>query len=501
MKDKILIYQDYSLYNFGLAKKLQEIHDCNLFAIFDVSDNMNKFFQKQEIIKYEKSWFLYDNIEKNHQPDLEYLSQFEKKYGIELWKLACNDRIFYKYNIYYHYSENEILSILEQQCKFFERILETIKPDFIILPITNSGRQEIFYQLCQKLGIKILMLNATRLGGRVSINEQAEQIDYFENENHENTKNRSIDDLRNVLNKTHSFDNTIKFSSGFLQSKKMALKAGIKFFLFSNNSNLKTHYTYYGRSKTKIFFNTIFWSLKKRYRLFLINKNLSKTIDDEKFIFFPLIVEPERSLNIAAPFHTNLIEMVSQIVKSLPVGYKLYVKDHIAMNSRDWRSFSFYKQIMNLPNVKMIHHSIHPKTILSKCSLVITLGGTAGFEAAFYEKPTITFVETLYSTLKSVSVLKSFEDLPKLIYKKLNEEFDLNDLNNHVSMIEKNSFIFNWIEFEELTHHMFFYDGFLSDVEINDNQMNELLDQFSDQFKILSEEYIKKIKQHKSHIF
>jgi len=88
-----------------------------------------------------------------------------------------------------------------------------------------------------------------------------------------------------------------------------------------------------------------------------------------------------------------------------------------------------------------------------------------------------------------------------LIYKKLNEEFDLNDLNNHVSMIEKNSFIFNWIEFEELTHHMFFYDGFLSDVEINDNQMNELLDQFSDQFKILSEEYIKKIKQHKSHIF
>ena len=94
MKDKILIYQDFTIHNFGLAKALQEKHDCDLFAIFDVTDNMNKFFQKQKIVKYEKTWFLYDHIKKSHKPDLDYLSQFEKKYGIELWKLANNDRIF-----------------------------------------------------------------------------------------------------------------------------------------------------------------------------------------------------------------------------------------------------------------------------------------------------------------------------------------------------------------------------------------------------------------------
>ena len=167
MKDRILVYQDFTMHNFGLTKMLQEKHDCDLFAIIDVTDNMNKFFQKQKIVKYEKSWFLYDYIKKTYKPDLDYLSQFEKKYGIELWKLANNDRIFFKYNMYYNFSENEILSILEQQCKFFENIIETIKPDFVIFPLTNSGRMEIFYQLCLKLGIKILMLNATRLGGRV----------------------------------------------------------------------------------------------------------------------------------------------------------------------------------------------------------------------------------------------------------------------------------------------------------------------------------------------
>ena len=64
-----------------------------------------------------KTWFLYDYIKKSQKPDLDYLSEFEKKYDIELWKLANNDRIFFKYNMYYNFSENEILSILEQQCK------------------------------------------------------------------------------------------------------------------------------------------------------------------------------------------------------------------------------------------------------------------------------------------------------------------------------------------------------------------------------------------------
>jgi len=279
----------------------------------------------------------------------------------------------------------------------------------------------------------------------------------------------------------------------------MALKAAINFFLFSKNSNLKTHYTYYGRDKIKIFFMTIFWSLKKRYRLYLINKNLPRTIDDEKFIFFPLITEPERSLLIAAPFHTNLIELVTHIAKSLPVGYKLYVKDHVGMDSRDWRSFSFYKKIMDLPNVKMLHHTVHPKNILPNCSMVITIGGTAGFEAAFYQKPTITFVDTLYSPLKSVEILNHTNELPQLIQKQLNAKFDLNDLNNFVSVLEKNSFAFDWLEFDNLAHHLLFYDGFLADVEISEKQMNKLLDATAEQIEILADEHIKKIIQHKKY--
>jgi len=62
-------------------------------------------------------------------------------------------------------------------------------------------------------------------------------------------------------------------------------------------------------------------------------------------------------------------------------------------------------------------------------------------------------------------------NLPRLY----NTKFDLNDLNNFVSVLEKNAFNFDSYSFDNLAHHILFYDGFLSDVEISEKQMNELL--------------------------
>ena len=112
---------------------------------------------------------------------------------------------------------------------------------------------------------------------------------------------------------------------------------------------------------------------------------------------------------MGAKYYTEQFSIILNIAKSLPLGYWLYVKEHPVMKIPGWRDKFYYQQIMDLPNVKMLHHTVHPKNILPKCSMVITIGGTAGFEAAFYEKPTITFVDTLYSYLKSVEIFAVIE--------------------------------------------------------------------------------------------
>ena len=145
---------------FGLAESLQRMFDCELFSIIEITENPKKFFQKQKIVNFKKSWFYHDNIKNiNKTPDLNYLKSIENKYGINLWLIASNDRMFNHMNQDYHYSDDQILSILEQECKLYEEILDSINPDFFIIydpPLHNS---KILYELqkviCQDISLAL----------------------------------------------------------------------------------------------------------------------------------------------------------------------------------------------------------------------------------------------------------------------------------------------------------------------------------------------------------
>ena len=137
----------------------------------------------------------------------------------------------------------------------------------------------------------------------------------------------------------------------FASSNTEKIKAAIDFLLLSKNTNLKTHYTYFGRSKFRVLKHELIASLKKRIREKFIGKHFLKNISGkEKFIYFPLGVDEERTLLIDSPFLTNQIEMIRNIVKSMPVGYKLYVKEHFSQELREWRKISYYKEILEKSN-------------------------------------------------------------------------------------------------------------------------------------------------------
>ena len=150
-----------SLNIFGLTKHLQNEIDGDFFAIYDFTEKPKKFFRKQKLVDFKKIWFYDENIKKNHQsPDTKYLSEFEEKYGIKLWKLAANERIFI-FNEFYQFSTNEILSIIEQECKFYEKVLDEIKPDYVLMIRPYFHYDTIFYQLCVARGIEVLELDTS----------------------------------------------------------------------------------------------------------------------------------------------------------------------------------------------------------------------------------------------------------------------------------------------------------------------------------------------------
>ena len=495
MNSKIIFWMNDALSFIGIPKTLQEKYGFEIFGIFDVTDKSKKFLVKQKLINFSKIWFFHDHVYKtNKKPDREYLKSIEKKYKVDLGLLASNERFFNKFNQFYKFSPDEILLILEQECKLFEKILDEVKPDFLIIPLTSLHNNHLFYEICKARKIRILMIRSSFLISRYIISEEFHLIGELNNSKY---NFKSFEDAQTFLK---DYDSTVKLemelNSLSTSSKIIYFKAILKF-LFSKNTNPKTHFTYYGRTKFTVLVKTVYDILKTKYRKFFINKNLIRTIDNEKpIIYFPLQIEPERSLLITAPKYTNQIQVIRDIVNVLPKGYELYVKEHPISVIRSWHPVSFYKEIMSLSNTKLIHPSVKSKDLIKKSSLIITISSTTGIEATFYKKPSIIFSDLDFSIISSVHKIKSINELSSAIETYLKKDVRLSDLNNYVNLIDANSFVLNWDSMDVEFDHIFHYGGHLVDAEISSDKMKLFLEQHSKDFDIISSACNKKIQSY-----
>ena len=498
MTKKIFFWLGNDYTHYSLAYAFQKEYDYKLFAIIEVTEKPAEFFKTQKLVDFEKKWFFHENVKKEfHKPDMEYLSRFEEKYKLDLWKLVQNERMFLYYKNFYKYSPDEILKILEQECRFFDKILEENKPDFLFIKLTGFHHQELLYQMCKNSGVKVQILTLAPFGQHCMLMQDLARLDFADEYKTIKSKDRSFEELRELNSKYNLskqlHDQILTPGAGMMD----AAKAGKKYFFSSSSKNAQTHYTYYGRTKFKVFKHYVKDYFLTKFRQSYINKNLETVLpSSEKFVFFPLHVEIERSLLIAAPFYTNQIEVIRSIAKALPINYKLYVKEHPGQIQRTWRSKSEYEQIMDIPNVVLLHPNVSQKELCEKCSLVVIIGaGTTGFEVSFYGKPVILFTDQYYSLLPSVRVLKNLEELPRIIRKSLTEKIEPSDLDKLVSLVEKNICKFDYGDFEMKYRNEFFYGGNLYDIEISESKMKSFLEKNIDTLNVLADEHIKKIKR------
>jgi hypothetical protein len=500
VKDKIFYFvQGFT--DIGLIRSLQEKHDFDVYALIDTNKYMKKFFEKQNLVKFQKSWYYRDNMSKaDKPPDLRYLSEFEKKYNINLWLIAYMDRNFYQYNEYYKFSRDEILSILEQDCKLFEQILNEILPDFAIIMVPDYHHNQLLTELCRARGIKVMTWNLSKLGNRSMISQRVSMLDYYDDmiENYSKGDMKDYQELQSFMKSSLALNLEVK--KNYRSSALKKLKGAIRYLLIVCNSEYRKYYVNFGRTRKKVLINESSIMFKKKFRELFINKNLSKEIDEnDKFVYFPLQFEPEASILMLSPFYTDQLNLILSIAKSLPIDYTLYVKEHPVQVLNGWRNLSFYKTILGMPNVKLLHPSIHNDELLKKCSLVITITGTLGLEAAFYNKPTITFTDIIYSKLPSVYRLKNLEELPQAIRSSLKKQVQLSDLNKYVNCVTDNSFEYDYTTMEIALQNRFFYGGFLFDVELPSNDANTFIDEFKPTFDQLSSEFVRAISQHKKY--
>lgn len=491
---RIIFWIDGAFTNFCVSYFLQKKINANFFCIIDSSGHQKSFFENQKLVNFRKKWFYHDNISLNfHSIDYDFLKKFEKKYNINLWKLAINERIFYRFNRIHKFQTEEILSILEDECKLFDKILTETNPDFFITKEPPLHHHEIFYEMCRSKGVKILMLNIPHIG-KCIISEEAKIIDNNESEfKITRSKNRTFDELKEFLDELKMSKTIEKFSLKYMTSKKTAINAIFRF-LFSKNISVNTHYSYIGRNKRRVIVDSLIQILKKYFRKYYIDHNLKKLLNSSiPFVYFPLAMDEERNLLIAAPFYTGQIEIIKNVARSLPVGYKLFVKETPGMVFRKWRKISEYKEIMDIPNVELYHPSLQSDLFLNNCSLVFTIGGSSSLEAAFYKKPSISLTKYGFSVISSIKLVQNFEELANAISDSLNSSVSNDELDRYVSLLEKNLIDFDLIGFESSYQNYFYQNGYYLDIEIDEKQMKSFIDSHHEELEYLSEQFVKRI--------
>lgn len=502
MNEKILIWITNAYANFGLAKSLKKKYDCKIFGVSNADGYASEYLKNQDLVKFEKIWFCPDSLKDiKEKPDIDYLENFEKKYRVNLWKIIYGDRRLVTENQrYYKYTRKDHLHIIEQTCKFLEEVLKKSNPDFLIVNNPVYHYDHLLFLMSKALGIKVILLRKPNIGSKIVLSENMVQFDEIDTKGQKYSKDKTFEEIRNYFKKHSILKQIDDRKPNFKVSKIEKIKAFLEFIFTSNSSNKQ--YINYGKTRLSIIKQGL--GIKHRLRKNLIksfmDSNFLLEIKDESFIYFPFHKEPERNLDIGSPYFTDQKSVAKIVAKSLPINFKLYVKDHPAQFTLTtmWkRSREYYQELLDLPNVEIIHPSVNSENIFKKCSLVVSINGSSALEAAAYGKSSIILTTTDFTDLPSVLKIDSLNEFPQKIRNALSTKIDRISLSEFIDKLDKNSYRIDVNKIRIDFNNKFPYPGFLKWPKHSPKKVKEFLDGNQKIFDDLSDLYIKKMFNHK----
>lgn len=455
MKICFLLQRNFAYIGHFLAMTLKEKYSFNEFCAYVVNRKSYEFLAGQNDIPYTQLLLdedLHDGF-KDEELDWNFLNGLEKEYGLpNLWPYLASDRIFmhnqlvreYPYNTP-PYTYEKMLKILQLKAKAIIKFLDEEKPDVLICSVVGSLGSILLYQIAKKKGIKTYVVFSCLMKERYTLSENYIYQD-IENDLALSSNAPLYIQAKEFLNgyrtkpHPHQYIMTPKEQSVDLQRQFQFLKPANAYKFLKNFYSQSLYYLTHKNDYSDITpINYLIDRIKRKLRNLKGVLDLYSPLDPkENFAFYPLQYEPEFSLMVQAPFFSDQTYVIKQTARSLPVGFKLYVKEHPQMV--EFRPRSFYKELLKIPNVKLINPAITSFQIYQHAKLITTITGTAGWEGSMLKIPVITFGDNFYNQLSFVKNCRAISELPNLVKEQL-ENFNYNEeeITKLIASIFKNS--------------------------------------------------------------
>ena len=396
-----------------------------------------------------KEWEILKEANLIKYPDLEYIKQWEIDLDDgSLWNSLIIDRRLnfhlkaqYGQSYESRYDHFYLLKILQSSLFNINKQIEKFKPDAILGLNAVTLYDYLYYLIAKKQNIPYLQLKLTRIGNYVS---------WFSNPF--DISEHIADSFKNIIEKKDYLNNKIvlKEAKDFIFSNKnsnliyegaITLNNKEKFIerfttskilkkIKSLINSLKNQFLNFDSHYPNIIYTIFQIKFSRNFRKYYFNtKNIFDINSSSEFYkfnkytyaFYPLNTEPEVALLGYGRPYRNQIETIRNIASSLPVNWKLVVKEH--PNSFGYRKLTYYKKLKQIPNVVLASHKINSNLLIKNSDLVAVVYGTIGLESIILRKPLITFCKTPYAIFS--------ENMVKYVSDPWNLSRDINKLINN----------------------------------------------------------------------
>ncbi len=163
--------------------------------------------------------------------------------------------------------------------------------------------------------------------------------------------------------------------------------------------------------------------LKKEYDKFSTSFDPSSV---GRYVYFPMHYQPELTTTPLGNESSDQFYVIRALSRSLPKGYKLVVKEHPSQFFRvlfgeQGRHVGCWELVSRLNNVVLADLSVSSISLIQNASAVVTITGTAGWEAMVNGKPCLHFGGAWYQDFPQ-STKVNFSDVKSKLVAALDSE-------------------------------------------------------------------------------
>lgn len=330
-------------------------------------------------------------------PDLEWLARRERELGVSINRMLAAER-----HLLAGRTHAQILRLAEVALRTIAQRLDELRPDFLFSEDVSCFHSYAHFVLARERGIKFWCIGRGRVPGTLGIYSRGfQRIDRVES-TYARIREQGLAPEERALAEGYvrAFQDKPARPTGM---DKRAKPVSIGW------EDVRRFTGAVRRQRGDAADPTVAPPLRvmgrrlermMRVRMAELRGVFEEPVDGERYVLYPIHFQPEASTLVQAPMYLDQVALLEDVARSLPVGVRLYVKEHLSNRGR--RPLSFYSRIRAIPSVRLIGPDADTWTLIRNAQAVAVITGTMGWEALLFGKPVVSFGDVFFDVLPHV---------------------------------------------------------------------------------------------------